>query len=69
MLTEFELARQKQLTKYLLDLTISGAEDYEGEELLSCPTCGSYDFNLKIGEIICSICGEGVDPNSCVDEE
>ena len=67
MLSEFEQARKAKLTKIILELTISGAEDYEGEDLLSCPTCGSYEFNLKVGEINCCICGESVEANMGVD--
>ena len=65
MLTEFEKARKDRLSRDLLDLTEYEFDD--DEELLSCPTCGNYEFNLKMNEITCSICGESVDPNACVE--
>jgi len=65
MLSEFDIARRNRLSKDLLDLT--EYEFNEDEELLSCPTCGSYEFNLKVGEITCSICGESVDPSAGIE--
>ena len=65
MLSEFDIARKIRLSRDLLDLT--EYEFDEDDELLSCPTCGNFEFNLKVGEITCSICGESVDPNACVE--
>ncbi len=64
MLSEFEQARFKRLCNDIRDLTDHEIDD---DELLSCPTCGSYEFNLKPAEINCSICGESVDPNAAID--
>ena len=58
MLSEFEQARKERLARDLLDLTDHEIDD---DELLSCPTCGSFEFNLKTGEINCCICGESVE--------
>jgi len=63
-LSEIGSARKVKLQEELLDLTqFETSED----ELLSCPTCGNFEFNLKPSEITCSICGESVDPNAGIE--
>ena len=60
MLTEFEVARRERLARDLLELT---EHEVDIDDLLSCPTCGCFEFNLKAAEINCSTCGESVDPS------